>query len=537
MPRRLSCLGKFLRSVILVFVLSDFVTSWTNTIRPPTYAQRMFVLTRSLFSSSASDYTEVRLEDYAKSLVEKNQQQEPEWRSSVCIAVAGGGGHAISTLAATSGASSILLEGIVTYDRRSYRSYVGLTTDSIRTTTRMSYSSLEAAKLASETALKGAMSYKSGNLTQMNGCLGIGSASALVSSSSPNSVKGGGFIVATRADGSQLSISFSLAANAEENGRTRKEEDIFISHLILRSIDLIQQMEDEGETQIPIETETDAGDIISQEWVTPRRKRIPVDEDTGFMAAQRLLDGNEQALVLLPVYKEGQPVAFNALRYPVIPDGSLIMPGSFNPPHRGHISLGQAAVHAAEQMGYYSSRHETIPVFMELSLTNADKPPIDPHTASERIRKFLTLEDMPKEWGLVLTRAPLFSQKLACLQDCIVERADGKHGKISFVIGADTLARILNPKYYNDDRDQMISALMSMKGAHFFAGGRVEQKTMSPGRAQFITGKDELSNLPQELKDKFTIIEEEEFRVDISSTEIRQKEAERLAAGNDDGQS
>ena len=118
-----------------------------------------------------------------------------------------------------------------------------------------------------------------------------------------------------------------------------------------------------------------------------------------------------------------------------------------------------------------------------------------------------------------------------------MERDDGKHVNISFVIGADTLARILNPKYYNDDKDQMIDALMSMKGARFFAGGRVEQKKETPGRVQFITGKDELSGLPPELKEKFTIIDEQEFRVDISSTEIRLKEAERLAAGAEDGPS
>jgi len=218
-------------------------------------------------------------------------------------------------------------------------------------------------------------------------------------------------------------------------------------------------------------------------------------------------------------------VDFKALRYPVIPDGSLVMPGSFNPPHKGHISLGKAALRAADRMGF-STKHQKMPIFMELSLTNADKPPIDPQTASERIKKFLQLEDLPAHWGVVLTRAPLFSQKLSCLQNCVMESSDGQHGKISFVIGADTLSRILNPKYYNDDRDQMIDALLSMKGAHFIAGGRVEQKKESSEPAQFITGKEELSGLPPDLKEKFTIIEEQEFRVDISSTEIRQKEAE-----------
>jgi nicotinic acid mononucleotide adenylyltransferase/nicotinamide mononucleotide (NMN) deamidase PncC len=469
------------------------------------------------FSDSDEDYRGEGLEEYARTLINSNLDLEENSRCSVCIAVAGGGGHAISTLAATSGASSILLEGTVAYDRRAFRSYVGLTANN---STKVRYNSLEAAKLASETALKRAMNFKTHNLKQMNGCVGVGCASALVSSSSPDSVKGSGFIVATRADGAQLSIDVSLASMADSNGRTRMEEDIFISHLILRSIELIS-LSETGIEKI-YETQTNAGDIIREEWGMALAQKES-DDDTAFCAAQRLLDGDEQALVLLPVYKEGRPVRFRALKYPVIPDGSLVMPGSFNPPHKGHISLGQAAVRAAERMGY-STRHEDIPVFMELSLTNADKPPIDPQTASERIQKFLQLEDLPHQWGLVLTRAPLFSQKVACLQDCIMERADGKNGRICFVIGADTLARLLNPKYYNDDKDQMIDALLSMKGAHFFAGGRVEQKKDSSGPAQFITGKEELSGLPQNLKDKFSIIEEQEFRVDISSTEIRQRE-------------
>ena len=168
---------------------------------------------------------------------------------------------------------------------------------------------------------------------------------------------------------------------------------------------------------------------------------------------------------------------------------------------------------------------------MELSLTNVDKPPIDPATVSDRVHKFLQLENLPEQWGIILTRAPLFSQKVDCLQDCVVDSRDSPLKKLSFVIGADTMVRILSPKYYNDDKLQMIDTLLSMKGAHFFAGGRVEQKKESPEPVRFITGREELRGLPQELKDKFTIIEEQEFRVDISSTELRkQLEEERLAA-------
>lgn len=479
------------------------------------------------FSEAEEDYTMEALESAAVELVTMNQQQHESNRASICIAIAGGGGHALSTLAATPGASSILLEGVVTYDRRSYRSYVGLSSSF----EKISHNSKEAARLASEEALRRCMTFKSNKPTQMGKCIGVGCTSALVSAPSSSSSNGGsGFIVATRGDGLQLSIKVELSGKPGGNSRTRMEEDAVLSHLILKSIQkthLKASKDSVGETEI----KTSAGDVFLEEWRDTLGDGAEED-DVALSAAKRLLAGDEEALVLLPAYKDDRPVSFCALKYPLLANGSLIMPGSFNPPHKGHISLGLAALRAAKREGV-SKRHDEKPIFMELSLTNADKPPIDPATVSERVHKFLQLEELPEQWGIILTRAPLFSQKVSCLQDCIAEGAYGGIHDISFVIGADTMARILNPKYYNNDKDQMIKALLSMEGAHFFAGGRVEQKKETPASAQFLTGREELGDLPQALKEKFTIIEEQEFRVDISSTEIRkQQEEERLASAS-----
>jgi hypothetical protein len=40
-------------------------------------------------------------------------------------------------------------------------------------------------------------------------------------------------------------------------------------------------------------------------------------------------------------------------------------------------------------------------------------------------------------------------------------------------------------------------------------------------RSRFITGEEELSGLPQDIQQIFTLMTEEQFRVDVSSTEIR----------------
>jgi nicotinic acid mononucleotide adenylyltransferase len=338
---------------------------------------------------------------------------------------------------------------------------------------------------------------------------------------------GYGHVVATRADGCQLSLNVTLPGKMESTNRTRLEEDVFISHLVLRTIELIQQAE--SGIKKNDNTATDAGDSISEEWGSAVVDHGE-EEDVAIATANRILGGNEQALVLLPMYnKEGRPTSFRALKLPVIPNGSLIFPESFNPPHRGHIALAQAAVNTSNAM---TGRHNEKPIFMELSLTNADKPPIDPATVSQRVNAFLELDDLPEQWGIILTKAPLVSQKVASLQECVVNKLDGPVPEISFVIGADTLVRIINPKYYNDDESEMIKALHSMHGVRFFAGGCLEQKKDSPEPAHFIKGTDETAGLPEDIKKMFTIIQEREFRVDISSTDIRKDETERVPSSS-----
>lgn len=92
--------------------------------------------------------------------------------------------------------------------------------------------------------------------------------------------------------------------------------------------------------------------------------------------------------------------------------------------------------------------------------------------------------------------------------------------QMSFVIGTDTMVRILNPKYYNHSRTDMLASLRDMKGVHFIVGGRVQQNEGTGD--EFLTGREELVDLPQDIQEKFTLIDD--FRVDISSTELRKQQ-------------
>ena len=124
--------------------------------------------------------------------------------------------------------------------------------------------------------------------------------------------------------------------------------------------------------------------------------------------------------------------------------------------------------------------------------------------------------------GVSITSEPLFLEKSTLFKGC------------DFVVGADTMTRLINPKYYGS-RDfadsaanehqfrsqSMISALSFIRsqGCRFIVGGRTTD-------GNFISCKDildtpENSCMPKEIQAMFEDIKENKFRVDISSTELR----------------
>jgi len=177
----------------------------------------------------------------------------------------------------------------------------------------------------------------------------------------------------------------------------------------------------------------------------------------------------------------------------------------------------------------------------EMSLTNADKPPMETSEASRRVSLFgeLTTQEeitMPKDWGVLLTSAPLFIDKVRLFKKYLAPSGatflPGSSKRLmTFVIGTDTMVRIINPKYYSNAYENMIEAVREMgeEGVHFVVGGRLEQVKSDEGaekvevkvEAKFVTGEEELEGLPLDVRNMFTIIREEDFRVDISSTELR----------------
>jgi len=171
------------------------------------------------------------------------------------------------------------------------------------------------------------------------------------------------------------------------------------------------------------------------------------------------------------------------------PPPSVLLPGSFNPVHAGHLLLARVAEELRQQ-----------PLAFEISVTNVDKPPLATQTVRHRLAQFAWKSSVE------LTRAPTFLEKSRLFP------------KTTFVIGADTAERLVAPKYYDDDENRMHVALEEI--ASFGASFLIAVRRDPAGRVRALSD----IPVPRRYVDLFTEIPEHRFRLDTSSSEIRARE-------------
>jgi hypothetical protein len=165
------------------------------------------------------------------------------------------------------------------------------------------------------------------------------------------------------------------------------------------------------------------------------------------------------------------------------PPAGVILSGAFNPLHSGHRELARAA-----------ARLTGLPESYELAVVNADKGALDAGEIKRRAAQF-------SGWAtLTLSRAPLFAQKASLYP-----------GR-SFALGYDTVARLLNPRYYAESGLDAALDSLAAHGCRLIVAGRLVDGV-------FRTLED--LAIPAEHADLFVAIPEALFRADISSSELR----------------
>ena len=203
-----------------------------------------------------------------------------------------------------------------------------------------------------------------------------------------------------------------------------------------------------------------------------------------------LLDGTRASVALTP---EGE--LRDALAWPT--SGVAIVSGSFNPLHDGHLGLATAA-----------QAHLGRPAAFELAPRNAEKPTLE---ALELYRRSTQFQGRAP---LLLTGAALFSHKAASYPGSV------------FVLGIDTAARVLSPRFYDAQHD-LDEALDTVRrhGCRFLVAGRRmhpggEARAVAAGQEAFMTLAD--IDVPTRHADLFEALPEQTFRADVSSSALRE---------------
>eukprot|EP01104_Vermistella_antarctica_P013517 TRINITY_DN4102_c0_g1_i1.p1 TRINITY_DN4102_c0_g1~~TRINITY_DN4102_c0_g1_i1.p1 ORF type:complete len:437 (+),score=56.95 TRINITY_DN4102_c0_g1_i1:58-1368(+) len=372
------------------------------------------------------------------------------------LATTGGGAQALYWVQASTGASRSIIETACPYDSRALRHFLGHP-PSFRKTTSPHVSRQLAACCFSRARMFGKPHER---------LIGVGCTASLITDR-PRMGKHEAF-VSTWNESQIYTYHVSLDKGS---GRSRAAEEDIVSRALVNAIAVAVGV---GHFKVDLGL-TDGKDSLSVECVDVCQEVRRVSEsDKGFF---------HLTCFGAVVSEKDEKSEF--------PAPNVLLSGSFNPLHGGHLELLAASCEALAASG----RRQLVPA-LEMSVTNPDK-----QTEVEAEWAHRISQAAGSRFDVVVSNAPTFAEKAVVFPG------------VTFVVGVDTALRIVDPKYYGGE-EKMQEALLVIKNNNcsFVVAGRVNE-------GEFLDAKEAVETMiPEAHRSLFFPIP---FRNDISSTEIR----------------
>lgn len=379
------------------------------------------------------------------------------------LAVTGGGMQAIPWFLTVPGASSCILSATVPYARAasdkflSDNSYpleqpLGCNKESTLHLAKVAY--LQACDLL----LRGegsAFPVASQCVNDISSIVGVACTAALVSSTPKKGPhRCNVAIYSSTAQGGQGTV-YSLTLNKGQ--RDRIGEDAVCARLILDAVaaQVAVQLMPDSKLHTAVKTSAASNDAPNDS--TGSDEVVEVDTQAPTDALDNLYARRSKHALYFsksthsPTGTEQHITDFLCMENATLPERTLVYPGSFNPLHEGHLALVRAElsrledIHRSNTVGTDKSDAFKPPlVVFEIGALNADKPPLAREEIMRRLQQFDTVNNpMFSAMGVTnfavsITSEPLFVGKAGIFRGC------------SFLIGADTMIRLVNSKYYAD---------------------------------------------------------------------------------------